>query len=72
MRPLDCLASVFGLPSRYDALLVSLPVAFILTYLLGTQFLASRPLSAGLASLVCAVFVADGLFLHPPQPDQAS
>jgi hypothetical protein len=72
MRPFDCLAGVFGLPSRYDALLVSLPVAFLLTFLLGAQVLESHSLSAGLASLVCTVFVVDGLFLHPPQPDQAS
>lgn len=69
MRPLDRLASVFGLPSRYDALLVSLPVTFLFTYLLGAQFLSSRPITAGFASLVSAVFVVDGLFLHPPEAD---
>jgi hypothetical protein len=70
MRPLVCLATVLGLPSRYDALLVGLSVTFLIAYLFGSQLLSSRPITAGFASLVSAVFVVDGLFWHPPQPEQ--
>lgn len=66
MRVFRWLAASLGLPSRHDVLLAGLPAAFLLTYLLGSLFLASRAATVAAASLVSATFVVDGLFWDPP------
>lgn len=62
----DRLADLLGVPSRHDVVLGGMPPAFALTYLLGQQFLLSRPAAVAVASLASALFVVDGLFRHPP------
>ena len=54
---------------RYDALLAGIPLTFVLTYLLGAFVFATGPLTVAAASLTSGVFVADGLFRHPPTAD---
>jgi hypothetical protein len=56
---------------RYDALLAGIPLAFVLTYLLGAFLFAAGPLTVAAASLTSGVFVADGLYRNPPTPGDA-
>ena len=53
--------------SRYDLLLLVIPVAFVLALVVSQ--VSSLPASTvlGAASLVGALAVADGLFLNPPK-----
>lgn len=54
--------------ARSDAILVALPVAFLVTYGLGQVAVESR-LAVAIASLVCGAILVDGLFLNPPVGD---
>lgn len=62
----DSSGTGIGRLSRYDLVLVAVPVAFLLAATAGT--LASVPLRVALsfASLFGAALVADALFVHPP------
>lgn len=54
-------------PSRYDLVLVVIPVVFLAAGL-ASQFLPLTPNAAlTAAALVCALVVLDGLFLNPPR-----
>jgi len=53
--------------SRYDLLLVVIPVVFVAALVLAQVFALPASTLLGAASLVCAVAVADGLFVNPPQ-----
>lgn len=62
------LADLFSLPSRYDFILVGMPVAFLFTYLIDTQSLSTDGSAIATGALVSAVLVADGHFRRPPLP----
>jgi len=57
--------------SRYDLLLLVIPVAFCLAFVGSTM--TSLPLSMSMAgaSVVGALVVADGLFVNPPGRDRS-
>ncbi|MFB6134163.1 MAG: hypothetical protein ABEJ55_04165 [Halanaeroarchaeum sp.] len=55
--------------TRFDALLLAIPVSFLSTYLLGLQIFATEAVTVGMAALVSLAFVVDGLFVHPPAID---
>ncbi len=52
--------------SRYDLLLLVIPVPFLLALVASQVSSFGLSLLMGLASVVSAVAVADGLFLNPP------
>lgn len=55
--------------TRFDALLLAIPVSFLVTYVLGLQIFATEVATVGTATLVSGTFVVDGLFVHPPALD---
>lgn len=56
--------------SRYDLVLLVIPVTFLLAFVASQVFSFGLSTSMGLASVVGAVAVADGLFVNPPErPD---
>lgn len=61
-------ADLFDIPSRYDLILVGIPVTFLDTYLIGMQFLTTNGSVITTSTLVSAVLVANGLFRRPPIP----
>ncbi|WP_187367438.1 hypothetical protein [Haloferax sp. KTX1] len=61
-------ADLFGSPSRYDLVLTGIPVTFLFTYLIATQFFGTTGSAIATGALVSGVLVADGLFRRPPIP----
>ena len=53
--------------SRYDLVLAAIPVAFLLSGLVGSVVEISIEASVALASVVCLLAIVDGLFLNPPE-----
>jgi hypothetical protein len=53
--------------SRYDLLLVVIPVVFVVALALAQVSTLAASTALGAASLVGAVAVADGLFVNPPR-----
>lgn len=53
--------------TRYDLVLAVIPSAFIVAVLLGHVFSLSVEASAAVASVVGALALLDGLFVHPPE-----
>ncbi|MFB6152989.1 MAG: hypothetical protein ABEJ27_01935 [Halodesulfurarchaeum sp.] len=58
-------AALEGL-SRWDLILATVPIAFLLTYIVGHHLLASRVIAVASATVVSGAPVVDGLFVHPP------
>lgn len=52
--------------SRYDLLLLVIPVTFLVALLVGMVSSLAVSTLFGAASLVSAIVVADGLFVNPP------
>ena len=53
--------------SRYDLVLATIPIAFLVALLAGELLSIPNELPLLTASVVGAVAVADGLFLNPPR-----
>lgn len=53
--------------SRYDVLLLVIPVAFLVALIVAQVSSLSLPAVMAAASVVGALALADGLFVNPPQ-----
>jgi len=53
---------------RYDAVLAIIPAVFVAALLAGQLRSLSLRATVAAGSLVCAVVLADALFLDPPRP----
>ncbi|MFB6267380.1 MAG: hypothetical protein ABEI31_06955 [Halodesulfurarchaeum sp.] len=67
MRRLSHIRTAFEGCSRWDLILVTVPVAFLFTYIVGHHLLASRAVAIASATVVSGAPVVDGLFVHPPR-----
>lgn len=63
---------VFDRLSRYDLLLIAIPVAFVLA--IGVYLFTGVPQQAaiGVGALLSAFVLADALYLNPPTDDELS
>ncbi|QGN06849.1 hypothetical protein Hrd1104_05785 [Halorhabdus sp. CBA1104] len=66
MPPLERLWSRLRAGTRTDAVLVGLPLAFIGIFAVSNGVWVSNDRALILASIACAVLIADRLFVHPP------
>lgn len=65
VRPAAFLELVGSL-TRYDLLLVGVPLVFLTAALVATSLSIPFEAAVFVASLVCAVALADALFVNPP------
>jgi hypothetical protein len=71
IEPDDQTASFVDRYSRYDLQLFLVPFAFVVALLASAVFGVPTRSALGVASLVSAATVADGLFRRPPRPTAA-